>query len=121
MVDYAVNLVHGHARTRRPDHGLPDLAELIAYGASPRASIGLVRAGRALALLRGDRQVLPDHVFAVAPDVLRHRLVLSYEALAEEMDVEQVINRILSTIPAPMVSPTTQDPARLGDDGYRPS
>lgn len=118
-LDYAVNLV---IATRDPaNHGLPDLVPMIDYGASPRATLGLVAAGRAMALLRGRDYVVPQDVFDVAPDVLRHRLVLSYEALAEEMDVEQVINRILSTIPAPMVSPTTQDPARLGDEGYRPS
>ena len=118
-LDYAVNLV---IATRDPaNHGLPDLVSMIDYGASPRATLGLVAAGRAMALLRGRDYAVPQDVFDVAPDVLRHRLVLSYEALAEEMDVEQVINRILSTIPAPMVSPTTQDPARLADQAYRPS
>ncbi|NIR39012.1 MAG: MoxR family ATPase [Actinobacteria bacterium] len=110
-LDYAVNLV---IATRDPaSHGVPDLVEMIDYGASPRATLGLVAAGRALALLRGRDYAVPQDVFDVAPDVLRHRLVLSYEALAREMDVEQVLNRILSTVPAPMVSPTTQDPARL--------
>jgi MoxR-like ATPase len=118
-LDYAVNLV---VATRDPGtHGLPDLAEMIEYGASPRASLGLIAAGRAMALLRGRDYVVPQDVFDVAPDVLRHRLVLSYEALAAELDVEQVLVRILSTIPAPMVSPTTQDPARLGDSAYRPT
>jgi MoxR-like ATPase len=111
-LDYAVNLV---IATRDPaNHGLPDLAAMIEYGASPRATLGLVAAGRAMALLRGRDYVVPQDIFDVAPDVLRHRLVLSYEALAAELDVEQVLIRILSTIPAPMVSPTTQDPARYG-------
>jgi MoxR-like ATPase len=117
-LDYAVNLV---IATRDPaNHGLPDLAEMIDYGASPRATLGLVAAGRAMALLRGRDYAVPQDIFDIAPDVLRHRLVLSYEALAAELDVEQVLVRILSTIPAPMVSPTTQDPARLADAAYHP-
>jgi MoxR-like ATPase len=118
-LDYAVNLV---IATRDPaNHGLPDLAGMIEYGASPRATLGLVAAGRAMALLRGRDYVVPQDIFDVAPDVLRHRLVLSYEALAAELTIEQVLVRLLSTIPAPMVSPTTQDPARMGDAAYRPS
>jgi MoxR-like ATPase len=118
-LDYAVNLV---IATRDPaNHGLPDLAEMIDYGASPRATLGLVAAGRAMALLRGRDYVVPQDIFDIAPDVLRHRLVLSYEALAAELDVEQVLIRILSTIPAPMVSPTTQDPARFDGAGYHPA
>ena len=117
-MDYAVNLV---IATRDPaNHGLPDLAEMIDYGASPRASLGLVRAGRAIALMRGRDYAVPQDIFDVASDVLRHRLVLSYEALAAELDVEQVLVRILSTIPAPMVSPSTQDPARMVDHGSPP-
>ena len=109
VVEYAVNLV---TATRDPaSMDLPDLVEMIDYGASPRATIGLIRAGRALALLRGRDYAVPQDVFDVAPDIFRHRLVLSYEALAAEMGVEQILNRILSTVPAPMVSPTTQDPA----------
>jgi MoxR-like ATPase len=109
VVDYAVNLVHA---TRDPSSfGLGDLQELIGYGASPRASIGLVRAGRALALLRGRTYALPQDVFDVAPDVLRHRLVLSYEALARDLTPDHLLARVLSTIPAPRISPS-QDPAR---------
>jgi MoxR-like ATPase len=109
VVDYAVNLV---LATRDPSSfGLPDLHELIGYGASPRASIGLVRAGRALALLRGRSYALPQDVFDVAPDVLRHRLVLSYEALAQELTPDHLLARILSTVPAPRIAPS-QDPAR---------
>jgi MoxR-like ATPase len=118
-LDYAVNLV---IATREPaTHGLPDLAEMIEYGASPRATLGLVAAGKAMALLRGRDYCVPQDVFDIAPDVLRHRLVLSYEALAAELDVEQVLVRILSTIPAPVVSPTTQDPARWSEREFRPS
>ena len=109
VVDYAVNLV---LATREPARlGLPDLTELIGYGASPRASIGLVRSARALALLRGRTYALPQDVFDVAPDILRHRLVLSYEALARDLTPDHVLSRILSTVPAPRISPS-QDPAR---------
>ncbi len=114
VLDYAVNLV---TATRDPaSFDLDDLVGMIDYGASPRASLGLIAAGRAMALLRGRDYVVPQDVFDIAPDVLRHRLVLSYEALAAELDVEQALIRILSTVPAPIISPTTQDPAR-----YAPS
>ena len=107
VVDYAVNLVFA---TREPErYGLGELKELLSYGASPRASLGLVAAGRALALLRGRSYVLPQDVFDVAPDILRHRLVLSYEALARDVVVDDVLGRILSTVPAPRVAPS-QDP-----------
>ncbi len=112
VVDYAVDLV---AATRDPaSRMLADLVGLIDYGASPRATLGLVAAGRALALMRGRDYVVPQDVFDVAPDILRHRIVLSYEALAADVDVETVLARILSTVPAAQVSPTTQDPARQG-------
>ena len=110
VVDYAVRLV---LATRSPEeHGLPDLSTLIAFGASPRGSLGLVAAARALALLRGRDYALPQDVFDCAPDVLRHRLVLSYEALADGVTPEDVLSRILSTVPAPRVSPR-QDEAAL--------
>jgi len=97
--------------TRAPgSYHLADLDEFIAYGASPRASLGLVAAGRALALLRGRRYVLPQDVFDVAPEILRHRVVLSYEALAQDITSDQVINRVLSTVPAPRIAPS-QDPS----------
>jgi MoxR-like ATPase len=102
--DYAVRLV---LATRNPrQHGV-DIEGLLAYGASPRASIGLVSAGRALALLRGRDYALPQDVFDVAPDVLRHRLVLSYEALADGVDVDDVLVRVLSTVPAAPVATRT--------------
>ncbi len=104
VVDYAVSLV---LSTREPERfGLGDLRELVSYGSSPRASLGLVAAGRALALMRGRTYVLPQDVFDVAPDVLRHRLVLSYEALARDVGVDEVLARILSTVPAPRVAPS---------------
>jgi MoxR-like ATPase len=111
VIDYAVSLVFA---TREPDRfGLADLRELVTYGASPRASLGLIAAGRALALLRGRSYVLPQDVFDVAPDILRHRLVLSYEALARDLDVDDVLGRLLSTVPAPRVAPS-QDPSAHG-------
>lgn len=109
VVDYAVNLV---LATRQPaTFGLDDLAELVQYGASPRASLGLVAAGRALALLRGRTYALPQDVFDVAPDVLRHRLVLSYEALARTLTPDHLLARILGTVPAPRIAPSVQVPA----------
>jgi MoxR-like ATPase len=104
VLDYAVRLV---LASRAPaEHGLPDLVGLIAHGASPRATLGLVASGRALALMRGRNYVLPQDIFDVGPDVLRHRLLLSYEALADGVDAEQVVNRILSTVHAPRVAPS---------------
>ncbi len=108
VIDYAVSLTMA---TRQPGaYHLADIEEFIAYGASPRASLGLIGAGKALAMLRGRNYVLPQDVFDVAPEVLRHRLVLSYEALAQELTSDQLINRILGTVPAPRISPS-QDPS----------
>jgi MoxR-like ATPase len=104
--EYAVNLV---LATRAPaQFGLAELEPLVEYGASPRASLGLVAAGRALALLRGRRYALPQDVFDVAPEVLRHRLVLSYEALAQGLVTDQIVARLLSTVPAPRVTPAME-------------
>jgi MoxR-like ATPase len=109
VVDYAVTVV---LATRYPaNYALSDIEPLITYGGSPRASLGLVRAGRSLALMRGRDHLVPQDVFDVAPEILRHRLLLSYEALAQDIDVEQVLTRILSTVPAPRVSPNQQSAA----------
>lgn len=98
-LQYAVDVV---AATRDPAaFGLPDLAPLVEFGASPRATLGLIAAGRAQALLRGRGHAGPQDVFDVAPDVLRHRLVLSYDALAQGIDIDHVLVRLLSTVPAP--------------------
>jgi MoxR-like ATPase len=106
VVDYAVNLV---LATREPTtFNLPELDELISFGASPRASLGLVAGARALALMRGRAYALPQDVFDIAPDVLRHRLVLSYEALAQGLVVDQILTRVLSTIPAPRIAPAQE-------------
>lgn len=104
VTEYAVNLV---LATRNPENfGLADLAAHLEFGASPRASLSLVKAGRALALLRGRNYVIPQDVFDVAPEILRHRVVLSYEALANGIDAERVLIRILSTVVAPRVVPS---------------
>ncbi|MEY2954283.1 MAG: hypothetical protein RLZZ401_2370 [Pseudomonadota bacterium] len=99
LVHYAVKLV---AATRRPaEHGLADLARLLTFGASPRASIGLTEGARALALLRGRKYVLPEDMQDLVPDVLRHRLALSYEALAEGRSADALVRQILAKIPLP--------------------
>jgi MoxR-like ATPase len=104
VVDYAVRLV---TTTRDPQGGgVPEIGPALAHGASPRASLGLVAAGRALALLRGRTYVLPDDVADLAPEVLRHRLVLSYEALADGITADQVVSRLLERIPVPQISPS---------------
>lgn len=103
LVDYVVRLVFA---TRVPkDHGMPDVAGWVSYGASPRASLGLIACARALALLRGRDYVLPQDVVDVAPDVLRHRLVLSYDALADGVPADHVVHRVLQTVPLPQVTP----------------
>ncbi|NUR72935.1 MAG: AAA family ATPase [Hamadaea sp.] len=106
LVDYAVRLV---TATRAPaEHGMEDVAQLIQYGASPRASLGLVRAARALALLRGRDYVLPQDIQELTPDILRHRLVLSYDALADDVPPDHIVGRILDTVPLPTVAPRQQ-------------
>jgi len=101
IVDYSVRLV---TATRSPAAvGLGDLDRYVTYGASPRASIALVAGARALAFLRGRDYVLPPDLADLALDVLRHRLVLSYEALADDVDPDTVVTRVLSTVPAPRV------------------
>ncbi|MFI8565885.1 AAA family ATPase [Rhodococcus sp. NPDC078407] len=103
LVDYVVRVI---AATRTPEQfGLDDVASWIAYGASPRATLGIIAASRALALLRGRDYVVPQDVLEVIPDVLRHRLVLSYDALADEVTPETVISRVLQTVGLPQVSP----------------
>ncbi|MBX7070523.1 MAG: MoxR family ATPase [Microthrixaceae bacterium] len=104
VVEYAVNLV---LATRTPqNYGLADLNQFLEFGASPRASLGLVRAGRAMALLRGRNYVVPQDIFDVAPEIMRHRLVLTYEALAADVDAEQIMARVMSTVPAPAIQPS---------------
>ncbi|GGM13442.1 AAA family ATPase [Dactylosporangium sucinum] len=112
LVDYAVRLV---VATRAPaEHGLADVAQLIQYGASPRASLGIVRASRALALLRGRDYALPQDVQDIAPDILRHRLVLSYDALADDIPADDIVRRVLAAVPPPTVAPRQQAQAVSG-------
>ncbi|HVL28480.1 MAG TPA: MoxR family ATPase [Acidimicrobiales bacterium] len=107
IMDYAVRIVFA---TREPaEYNLPDLAPLISYGASPRATLGLIAGARALALLRGRDYVLPVDIVDIGPDVLRHRLVLSYEALAEGVAVDDLVRQVLDAVPAPRLAPS-QDP-----------
>jgi MoxR-like ATPase len=104
VVDYAVRLV---AATRQTDGAglgpLTDMKRYVSYGASPRASIALVTGARALAFLHGRDYVLPDDVGELALDVLRHRLVLSYEALADEVTADTIITKVLGAVAAPDV------------------
>jgi MoxR-like ATPase len=99
IVDYVVDLVRA---TREPQAvGLPELRPLIAYGASPRASIYLAQAARAHAFMRGRAYVVPEDVRAMAPDVLRHRVLLTFEAEAEDITPDSIIAKLLDTIEAP--------------------
>ena len=99
LMHYAVKLV---SATRRPaQHDLADLGRYITYGASPRATIGMIEGARALAMLRGRRYVLPEDIADLVPDVLRHRIVLSYEALAENITPDDLVQRVLKKIPMP--------------------
>jgi len=99
LVRYAVRLV---TATRRPDRfELGDIAKYLTFGASPRATIGLVEGARALAFMRGRNYALPEDMTGLVADVLRHRLVLSYEALADGIDADAVIQRVMRKIPVP--------------------
>jgi MoxR-like ATPase len=103
LVDYAVRLVFA---TREPvRYGVPDIAQLVQYGASPRASLGIVRAARALALMRGRDYALPQDLADIAPDILRHRLVLSYDALADDITADRIVDRLMQAVPMPTVAP----------------
>ncbi|MFT4199381.1 AAA family ATPase [Gordonia sp. (in: high G+C Gram-positive bacteria)] len=101
LVDYVVRLINA---TRRPaDLGMTEVASWLAYGASPRATLGIIAAARALALVRGRDYVVPADIVEIAPDVLRHRLVLTYDALADSVDADDVIARVLQTVGLPQV------------------
>jgi MoxR-like ATPase len=115
--DYAVRLV---MTTRDPRAwGVPAVASHVSVGASPRATLGLLAAGRALALLRGRRFLVPQDVFDVAPEVLRHRLLLTYDALAEGVTADDILREVLSTVPAPHVTPR-QDGLHVDEPVARP-
>jgi MoxR-like ATPase len=99
LKQYAVRLA---SATRYPDrYGVADLAKFVSFGASPRASINLIEGARALAFLRGRTYVLPEDATDLVPDVFRHRLVLTYEALAEGVTADQLIHRIMQHMPPP--------------------
>jgi MoxR-like ATPase len=99
LIEYAVRLANA---TRRPDMvGQPELRRYITFGASPRASINLVLAARALAFIRGRDYVLPQELLDMALDVMRHRLVLSYEALSDDITADDILSRVMSALPVP--------------------
>jgi MoxR-like ATPase len=99
LIQYAVKLV---AATRDPEvHGIKDTAKYLTYGASPRATICLIEGARALACLRGRGYALPEDVTSLIPDVLRHRLMLSYEALSEGLSADDVLSKIVPRIAVP--------------------
>ncbi|GII03817.1 AAA family ATPase [Planobispora takensis] len=101
VADYVVRLVMA---TRSPaEYGLSDLEEIIEIGVSPRATLGLVAAGRGLALLRGRDYLLPDDIRDVAVDVMSHRLMLTFDAVADGLDPDEVVRRILAAVPPPLV------------------
>jgi MoxR-like ATPase len=99
LIQYAVKLV---TATRDPERaGIKDLAKYLTFGASPRATINLIEGARALAMLRGRTYALPQDVADLVPDVLRHRLVLSYEALSDGETADRLVHRLMQAIPAP--------------------
>ncbi|MFC1464093.1 MAG: AAA family ATPase [Candidatus Brachytrichaceae bacterium NZ_4S206] len=101
LIEYAIRVVNA---TRQPkDVGLKELERYIMFGASPRASINLILTAKALAFVRGRTYALPDDVVDMALDVLRHRVVLSYEALSDNVTSDELIKRILDRIPIPVV------------------
>jgi MoxR-like ATPase len=109
VAEYAVALCDA---TRHPAaYNLPDLQGYLAYGASPRGSINLVAAARALAVLRGRSYALPQDVQELARDVLRHRLVLTYQALAEQVTPDSVLTAVLAAIPPPRIDLAREQPA----------
>jgi MoxR-like ATPase len=99
IIDYAVTLADA---TRRPrDHGLGDIGAYVEYGASPRGPIGLVHSARVLALLRGRGHVAAEDVRDLAADVLRHRIVLSYDALTEGVTTDDLLEKVLAAVEEP--------------------
>jgi MoxR-like ATPase len=101
LIEYAVRMV---TATRKPqEHGLKELAPYILFGASPRASINLILTARALAFVRGRHYVLPQDVLDMALDVMQHRLVLSYEALSDNVSAADLLKKIIARIPVPAV------------------
>jgi MoxR-like ATPase len=111
VAEYVVRLV---LATRQPARfGLPEVAPLLAYGASPRATLGLVAAARGLALLRGREYVLPEDVRELAVDVISHRLVLSFDAAAEGVSADSVVRRLVDAVPPPQIAPQDEPAAEV--------
>ncbi len=101
LMEYAVALANA---TRRPkDFGLGEMGPYVSYGSSPRASLNMIIGAKALALVRGREYVLPEDVRDIAPEVMRHRLVLSYEALAQNITGDHIVARVVEQVPAPRV------------------
>jgi MoxR-like ATPase len=101
LIEYAVRIVKA---TRQPaDFGLKELGHYILFGASPRASINLILTARALAFVRGRNYALPQEVLDMALDVIRHRIVLSYEALSDNVTSDELLEKIIDRIPVPVV------------------
>ena len=113
LIQYAVRV--SHATRNFPSVGLADMTRYVTFGVSPRASIYMVLAAQALALMRGRDYALPEDVYAVAPDVLRHRLVLSYEALGDNVTPDDVLGAVLTKVPLPDV-PLRERTAPPADD-----
>jgi MoxR-like ATPase len=116
LIDYSVRLVRATRDTASVGH--PELGRFISFGASPRASINLILAGRALAFVRGRDYALPQDVRDLALDVIRHRLVLSYEALAERVSADDILNRLLAAVPLPKV-PLNEHSRPVAAGAYR--
>jgi len=117
LIDYAVKVV---GATRDPASvGLRDLAGYVTYGASPRASINMILSAKALAFLRGRTYALPQDVTDLALDVLRHRVVLSYEALADNVSADNILTRVLAAVSVPVV-PLRESPVPYDDTIFRP-
>ncbi|GAB7036609.1 MULTISPECIES: AAA family ATPase [Catenuloplanes] len=107
LAEYVVRLVMA---TRNPSRfGKPQITPLLGYGASPRSTLGLVAAARALALVRGRDYVLPSDVGEIAVDVLAHRLVLSFDAVADGVDPAALVRELIAAVPVPRIAPARQD------------
>jgi MoxR-like ATPase len=118
LIEYSVRVAS--ATRDLSSIGLSGIAHYVLYGASPRASINMILAGRALALVRGREYALPDDIFEVARDVLRHRLVLSYEALGDNVSVDDLLDQILSKIPRPDIVLRERRPPPSDDRTWEP-
>jgi MoxR-like ATPase len=112
LVEYSVRLTNA---TRFPQrHGMAELERYITYGASPRASINLILTARALAYVRGREYVLPQDVLDMAHDVMRHRLVLSFEALSDNVSADDILSAIVGRVPVPVVPLQDRHGVRVG-------